>query len=407
MHNIMGSDRVIYTQGDRPWHDLAAYVGAVASVKEMLVRAKLDWQVELIQLSVPNHVTGAWEKVNAWSVVRSTDGKVLAAAVGRQFRPIQNAKAFDTLLSPFVDNGLVTLDTAGSLRDGGRVWMSAKVNRDPIVIVPKAGDVVELYLMACNGHDGSLALHGGFSGTRPVCDNTVSAATDGAAKSGMVKIRHTAGAENALKAAAETIARAGKNFEAAADVFKGLAGKYVTEKQIRTFIDKVFPPAKNVDVDAASTIAAKMAEFTDEPTSPDVLPMIELPTVATTPAAKVAANLDNAFAALLAKPVQSTAIVAGTMTTGDADVARLLGKPASTDRRVADNIVEIFESGGRRGDLNLPGVKGTAWAAYNAVTEYQTWHRGANAENRFNTIHFQDQGMPARTLAAAADTFLS
>lgn len=403
-HRIEGSDRVIYTQGDKPWHDLASFVGQVKTVKEMIGLAKLaGWNLQTIRLSVPNHVTAKWEEVDAWAVVRGDTGKIVAHAVGRQYRPIQNETAAE-FLSPFVDSGLVTLETAGSLRDGGRVWVQGKVNGQRKAIVGKADDFVDLYLTAAWGHDGSLSIHGGFTGGRFVCDNTLSAGISDGGKSGMVRIRHTSGAERALKAASDTIARAGAEYDKAIAIFRALAGKPTTERQIRAFIDKVFPPAKLIaDETPSPELAAKMAEWDDGPTSPDVTAPEIVPAAVATPKATVVSALESGFAALMAKPV---AILAKPAESTDATVERLLGRKAGTDRRVADNIVEIFESGGRRGDLNLQGVRGTAWAAYNAVTEYQTWHRGANAENRMNALYFQDAGMPARTLAAARDTFL-
>lgn len=55
--------------------------------------------------------------------------------------------------------------------------------------------------------------------------------------------------------------------------------------------------------------------------------------------------------------------------------------------RLVGNIVPLFEEG--RGN-KLPGVRGTMWAAYNAVTEYLTWERGRNNDNRMTSLWFGD-----------------
>jgi phage/plasmid-like protein (TIGR03299 family) len=54
--------------------------------------------------------------------------------------------------------------------------------------------------------------------------------------------------------------------------------------------------------------------------------------------------------------------------------------------RLMGKIIPLFEKG--RGN-DLPGVKGTAWAMYNAASEYLTWERG-RAENRLDSLWFGD-----------------
>lgn len=58
--------------------------------------------------------------------------------------------------------------------------------------------------------------------------------------------------------------------------------------------------------------------------------------------------------------------------------------------RVAERIMDLVESG--RGS-NLPGVRGTAWGAYNAVTEYLTHERGNNADTRLDSNWFGNGAM--------------
>lgn len=69
-------------------------------------------------------------------------------------------------------------------------------------------------------------------------------------------------------------------------------------------------------------------------------------------------------------------------------------------------------SGGRlprhtgRGN-DLPGVKGTAWAAYNAVTEYTTWERGNSQDARLEKVWLESgSGSQGAALPLAIDTFL-
>lgn len=69
------------------------------------------------------------------------------------------------------------------------------------------------------------------------------------------------------------------------------------------------------------------------------------------------------------------------MTTKDAE-----SKTPTCDRILA-KVIPLFEKG--RGN-DLPGVKGTMWGAYNAVTEYLTHERGRNQDNRMTSLWFGD-----------------
>jgi hypothetical protein len=77
---------------------------------------------------------------------------------------------------------------------------------------------------------------------------------------------------------------------------------------------------------------------------------------------------------------------------------------AETKSRVFEEIARLFEFG--RGNRE-PGVAGTAWAAYNAVTEYNTWERGRSADNRMDNVWLSQSGPVARALPAAVSQFLS
>jgi phage/plasmid-like protein (TIGR03299 family) len=67
--------------------------------------------------------------------------------------------------------------------------------------------------------------------------------------------------------------------------------------------------------------------------------------------------------------------------------------------RLMGKIIPLFEHG--RGN-DLPGVKGTAWAAYNAVSEYLTWERG-RPDIRLDSLWF---GNAANVNHLAFDTAL-
>ncbi|HVZ20424.1 MAG TPA: DUF932 domain-containing protein [Vicinamibacterales bacterium] len=335
--------------GETPWHGLGtALQTAPESIAEALKLAGLDWSVRLEQLQLADGTA-----VDRYATIRSSDNRVLGT-VGCGYRPVQNADAFQ-FFAPFVEQRAVSIETAGSLRKGARVWMLAKIAREDSVIVPKAGDRVAKYLLVANGHDGSLALHVGLTPIRVVCQNTLSASIADR-RTATIKIRHTAKSGDALKLVQETIDRVDHDFEKAAEVFRALASVNVTEASLRTFVDRVFRRVK-AKRDAAIAAAQSAVE-------------------------------GDSFDALMSRDFVSAG---STLTT-----------TKERESRVFETVSQLFESG--RGN-DAPGVRGTAWAAYNAATEYLTWQRGNDNDTRLSNAWFGD--VSDRTLAAAAQTFLA
>ena len=343
--------------GETPWHGLGTNLEAPPSVAEAIRVAGLNWQVNLVRLQMPDG-----RQVDRYATVRSTDNKVLGT-VGPDYVPVQNDRAF-AFFEPYVQSGAATIDTAGSLRGGSRVWMLAQISRPDSVIVPAADDRVRKYLVLANGHDGSLALHVGLTPIRVVCQNTLSAALDlhtapGRRRIAVLKIRHTSGAEDAMAEVQETIAQADADFERAAEVFRALAGRSVNAAALKRYVDLVFRPKRQQIAEGGAGAAIDAVAF-----------MADL------------------------RSEQARAELAD----------EILTKQKETKDRIYDSVVSLFE-GGRGNDA--PGVRGTAWAAYNAVTEYLSWERGSQ-DNRVNAaLVGGDSGLGARAVNAAAATFLA
>lgn len=376
IETVNGKARMIY-RGAKPWHDLGTQIPMdlrllVDQALAMADMAALD--VQLQRLSLPDG-----RPVDCYAAVRR-DGKVVGAGMGVQYRIVQLEDAFAPA-DALIKSGLASIETVGSLKEGSRAWMLLKVNRPDAVIVAKSDDRVAKYLLIATSFDGSLAVVFEITGIRVVCQNTLSMALN--AGGSKFKIRHTRSATTALDAVTDAIERADKQFELVAEMFRALAKVQVNEAKVRAYIDAVFPPPPAKPSKAAPVVG----ELIELPESPR-------------PVAVTAAGVAD-FAALLKgnfRPSDPTA--------QDADVVRLVGaRPADDNgnRRVQDNVIELLESGGR--GLDLPGVKGTAWGAYNAVTEYLTWERGRSDDNRLNQAWFGDIGK--RALTAAADTFLA
>ena len=97
--------------------------------------------------------------------VRDTDQQILGVVTDR-YKVVQNEDAF-----AFTDQLLgegVSYETAGSLQNGRRIWMLAKLPQRYII----SGDEIEPYLVFMNAHDGTGAIKAAMTPIRVVCQNT-------------------------------------------------------------------------------------------------------------------------------------------------------------------------------------------------------------------------------------------
>jgi phage/plasmid-like protein (TIGR03299 family) len=219
--------------GELPWHRLGTaleeadlYDWQAASRK-----AGLDWEVELVPLLTAD----TQARVTHRAVRRTSDARVLGV-VGPRYAPLQNQDAF-AWFQPFLDAREAALHTAGSLRQGSRIWVLAKLNRDPLVIAE--GDEVEKFLLLSHGHDGSLAVRCGFTPVRVVCQNTLSMA-HGSDASKLIRLKHTRDVLEHLANVREVMDLANQEFEASAAQYRRLARRSISQADLRRYVKKVF-----------------------------------------------------------------------------------------------------------------------------------------------------------------------
>ena len=156
----------MFSVREKPWHGLGTIIQEACTSKEALHLAGLDWEVKQEPVVYKGTKTG--HQFN----IRSSDDTVLGV-VGGRYKPVQNADAFaftDELIG-----GDVRYETAGSLANGKRVWMLAKMPDTKIL-----DDVVEPYLCLTNGHDGFSSMKVCMTPVRVVCQNTLNMALKGA-----------------------------------------------------------------------------------------------------------------------------------------------------------------------------------------------------------------------------------
>lgn len=231
-----------------PWHGLGTIVSEAPTTEEAIKLAGLNWHVGKEEL-----FTKDGTKVNAYALRRDSDNRVLSV-VGKSYTPLQNAEAFQWF-NPFVESGECSLETAGSLRQGERVWILAKLNRAPIDV--GSGDLVNKFLLLSNGHDGILAARVSLTPIRVVCANTLAAAHNAEASSFM-RVRHSSKVLVTLEKVREIINTANASFEATAEQYKYLATRSINKSDLEKYVKTVFGLPEVAESERAKTFQERL-----------------------------------------------------------------------------------------------------------------------------------------------------
>ena len=225
-------ETMFYTR-QKPWHSLGTMVAEAPTSKEALSLARLDWKV----LQQPVQTVRGIPLKGYLANIRSTDGKVLGVVTDK-YRVVQNEEAF-----AFTDSLLgegVTYETAGSLQEGKKVWLLARLPQRYII----SGDEIAPYLVFSNSHDGSGAIKAAMTPVRVVCNNTLNLALETAKRSwSTIHTGELAGkkldARRSLLYADNYMAELGKAFER-------LNRTRVTDRQVLDYINCLFPDMENM-----------------------------------------------------------------------------------------------------------------------------------------------------------------
>lgn len=151
-----------------PWHGLGTCVEEALNSQEALEKSGLNWTVEQRPILTGNSIIPGYR-----ANIRDTDKKILGV-VSDRYKVVQNAEAFaftDALLGEGVK-----YETAGSLQEGRKIWLLAKLPDKYII----EGEQIDPYLVFSSSHDGSGAIKVCMTPIRVVCQNTLNLALSSA-----------------------------------------------------------------------------------------------------------------------------------------------------------------------------------------------------------------------------------
>ena len=220
-------ETMFYTR-EKPWHGLGVEVKEAPTSKDALIMAGLNWQV--VQKPI---MTGEGQMIDGYKAnVRDTDQQVLGV-VSNRYKVVQNEEAFaftDALLGEGV-----TYETAGSLQNGRRTWMLARLPHQYII----SGDEITPYLVFMNAHDGTGSIKVAMTPIRVVCQNTLNMALSTAKRSW--SCNHTGDIADKMTEARDTLLHANKYMTELGKTIDKMQQIKISDKKVYEFLDELFP----------------------------------------------------------------------------------------------------------------------------------------------------------------------
>lgn len=212
-----------------------------------------------------------------------------------RYVPVQNVEAF-TFADSIVGPNQAVYEEAISLGGGEKVCLKLRLKGD-ITIDRNKDDVIARYLILTNWHDGKHSLRAIIAPLRLICTNGLTAIGDAESS---INIRHTGIISTKVSEAQRILGLTVKYYDELSHVYNALANKNVTQVDVRDFLTKLVPDAKD-------------------------------------------------------------------------------GKVTTRTKNIRHEIEYLYQHG--KGN-DLPGIKGTAWALVNGVTDYVSHRRSARGETK-------------------------
>jgi phage/plasmid-like protein (TIGR03299 family) len=230
-----------YSVREPMWHGLGKVLDDYpGSWNEARVLAGLDWDpVEVPCYEVGNLYADGRADVKLIEdfkqIKRSDNDKRLA--IGPSTYEIITHDAFGEIFEAILEtsDGLIKYETAGSLEEGKKVWVLAKLGGE--IHLPGDPSASQPYLALCTSHDGTAALRALATNVRIVCRNTWTAADMDATKRGTAySFKHTKNWRLRVEDAKKVLAGARENIDHTVELATAMLREKVNANQATWFI---------------------------------------------------------------------------------------------------------------------------------------------------------------------------
>ncbi len=216
-----------------PWHDLGTELDDPLTAGEAVGFAGLDYTVVRKPMAGFVDRDAATSVANRWVTTRTDTGEVLGI-VGEGYEPVQNRDAF-SFFDTLVADGTASYETAGIIGRGERMWILARL---PGFMSVNENDHVNKYLLLSNSHNDFPSVRVKLTPVRVVCNNTLSAALQGA---GEIRVRQTADGPEKMKKALAVLALSNRLFGDLEIIFNRMALTKITDRQLQDYVNTLLP----------------------------------------------------------------------------------------------------------------------------------------------------------------------
>lgn len=228
-----------------PWHGLGVRVEESLTSEDALKAAGLDWKVKQQQI-----LTIDLKEIQGYKANVREDNNTVLGVVTDRYKVVQNDEAF-AFTDSLISHG-VTYETAGSLSQGRRVWMLAKLP-DSYTL---ADEKIDPYIVFSNSHDGTGAIKVAMTPIRVVCQNTLNLALNDAKR--IWSTIHTGDIKLKLDEARSTLLMAGQYMGALSREAEELSLIKMTDKKVMQYIDELIKmPEEPTDLQKANIISLR------------------------------------------------------------------------------------------------------------------------------------------------------
>jgi phage/plasmid-like protein (TIGR03299 family) len=168
-----GGPAIAYV-GEEPWHGLGEKLPDGATIETWLQSARLEW--ELNRLPVQYLVDGKLRTMDDRFVLVRSDTSAALSVVSGDYEIVQPREVLE-FYRELVKLYGYTLETAGALDGGRKVWALARTGKTGSA--DKEGkDKLAAYVLLATSCDKTLATTAAFTSVRVVCQNTLFFATE-------------------------------------------------------------------------------------------------------------------------------------------------------------------------------------------------------------------------------------
>lgn len=152
--------------GETPWHGLGNAMPSDADINKWQIASGTNFEVCRTPVKFQNGTLHTWKENE---VLYRSDNNLPLGLVSSRYKIVQPPKLLEFFRNLVEQDGF-TIETAGSLNGGKRIWALARTGFDAEVV---DGDMVKSYILIETSYDRKSATTARKTSIRVVCQNTL------------------------------------------------------------------------------------------------------------------------------------------------------------------------------------------------------------------------------------------